>query len=175
MILSLSLCVSLCLCLSPPSELIAGTPSLKINHGSGTLVLQLTNNIGVADRRWHRLDVRSNNKVSDALTCSFSSCMRKMSDLDKWCDLLREPGCTISTCPHSVQQRWPFFTLSPQFKGSALHPRSMFQRDYHGDGRRGLMGDDRGPFVLWNPRSHTQQGQVRSIIRWNRSHRLCRV
>uniref|UniRef100_A0A671TFB6 Neural-cadherin-like n=1 Tax=Sparus aurata TaxID=8175 RepID=A0A671TFB6_SPAAU len=59
-------------------ELIAGTPSLKINHGSGTLVLQLTNNIGVADRRWHRLDVRSNNKVSDALTCSFSSCMRKI-------------------------------------------------------------------------------------------------
>ena len=81
--LSLSLSLSVCLCLSPPSELIAGTPSLKINHGSGTLVLQLTNNIGVADRRWHRLDVRSNNKVSDALTCSFSSCMKKMSDLDK--------------------------------------------------------------------------------------------
>uniref|UniRef100_A0A4W6EW73 Neural-cadherin-like n=1 Tax=Lates calcarifer TaxID=8187 RepID=A0A4W6EW73_LATCA len=44
-------------------ELIGGTPSLKINHGSGTLVLQLTNNGGVADRRWHRLDVRSNSKV----------------------------------------------------------------------------------------------------------------
>uniref|UniRef100_A0AAX7UQI8 Uncharacterized protein n=1 Tax=Astatotilapia calliptera TaxID=8154 RepID=A0AAX7UQI8_ASTCA len=43
-------------------ELIGGTPSLKINHGSGTLVLQLTNNVGVADRRWHRLDVRSNSK-----------------------------------------------------------------------------------------------------------------
>lgn len=46
-----------------PSELIGGTPSLKMNHGSGTLVLQLNNNIGVADRRWHRLDVRSNSKV----------------------------------------------------------------------------------------------------------------
>uniref|UniRef100_A0A3B4A3W0 Neural-cadherin-like n=1 Tax=Periophthalmus magnuspinnatus TaxID=409849 RepID=A0A3B4A3W0_9GOBI len=43
-------------------ELIAGSPTLKINHGSGTLVLQLTKN--VADRRWHRLDVRSNSKVS---------------------------------------------------------------------------------------------------------------
>lgn len=47
------------------TELIGGTPSLKINHGSGTLVLQLTNNIGVADRRWHRLDVRSNTKVRE--------------------------------------------------------------------------------------------------------------
>uniref|UniRef100_A0A667Y7I2 Uncharacterized protein n=1 Tax=Myripristis murdjan TaxID=586833 RepID=A0A667Y7I2_9TELE len=49
-------------------ELIGGTPSLKINHGSGTLVLQLANNVGVADRRWHRLDVRSNGKVSELHT-----------------------------------------------------------------------------------------------------------
>ena len=61
----LTLSLSLTVSLSLPSELIGGTPSLKINHGSGTLVLQLTNNIGVADRRWHRLDVRSNNKVRD--------------------------------------------------------------------------------------------------------------
>lgn len=46
-------------------ELIGGTPSLKMNHGSGTLVLQLANNVGVADRRWHRLDVRSNSKVRE--------------------------------------------------------------------------------------------------------------
>uniref|UniRef100_A0A9J8BIY8 Si:ch211-186j3.6 n=1 Tax=Cyprinus carpio carpio TaxID=630221 RepID=A0A9J8BIY8_CYPCA len=45
-------------------ELIDGTPTLKINHGSGTLVLQLPGNVNVADRRWHRLDVRSNSKVS---------------------------------------------------------------------------------------------------------------
>lgn len=45
------------------SELISGTPTLKINHGSGTVVLQLPGNINVADRRWHRLDIRSNSKV----------------------------------------------------------------------------------------------------------------
>uniref|UniRef100_A0A3Q3XD46 Uncharacterized protein n=1 Tax=Mola mola TaxID=94237 RepID=A0A3Q3XD46_MOLML len=44
-------------------ELIDGTPTLKINHGSGTVVLQLPGNVNVADRRWHRLDVRSNSKV----------------------------------------------------------------------------------------------------------------
>ncbi|KAG5849366.1 hypothetical protein ANANG_G00109570 [Anguilla anguilla] len=43
-------------------ELIGGTPTLKINHGSGTLVLQLPSNVRVADRRWHRLDVRSDSK-----------------------------------------------------------------------------------------------------------------
>uniref|UniRef100_A0A3Q2X3E2 Si:ch211-186j3.6 n=1 Tax=Haplochromis burtoni TaxID=8153 RepID=A0A3Q2X3E2_HAPBU len=42
--------------------LIDGTPTLKINHGSGTVVLQLPGNVNVADRRWHRLDVRSNSK-----------------------------------------------------------------------------------------------------------------
>lgn len=46
------------------SELIDGTPTLKINHGSGTVVLQLPSNVNVADRRWHRLDIRSNSKVS---------------------------------------------------------------------------------------------------------------
>lgn len=50
------------LSLSHP-ELIDGTPTLKINHGSGTVVLQLPGNVNVADRRWHRLDVRSNSKV----------------------------------------------------------------------------------------------------------------
>ncbi len=49
--------------LSPHLELIDGTPTLKINHGSGTVVLQLPGNVNVADRRWHRLDVRSNSKV----------------------------------------------------------------------------------------------------------------
>lgn len=52
------------------SELIDGTPTLKINHGSGTVVLQLPGNINVADRRWHRLDVRSNSKVGCFTLCT---------------------------------------------------------------------------------------------------------
>lgn len=52
------------------TELIGGSPNLKINHGSGTLVLQLLNNAGLADRRWHRLDVRSNSKVRQLYSCS---------------------------------------------------------------------------------------------------------
>lgn len=58
-----------------PSELIGGTPSLKMNYGSGALVLQLNNNIGAADRRWHRLDVRSNSKVRQLLLLTHLSCL----------------------------------------------------------------------------------------------------
>ncbi len=66
---SSSVFIVLCLCFNPPyiypflsslslsvyrcpslSELIDGTPTLKINHGSGTLVLQLPGNVNVADR-----------------------------------------------------------------------------------------------------------------------------
>ncbi|MGH0142861.1 UNVERIFIED_CONTAM: hypothetical protein FKN15_000440 [Acipenser sinensis] len=43
-------------------ELINGTPTLKVNHGSGTLVLKLPSHVNTADRRWHRLDVRGNSK-----------------------------------------------------------------------------------------------------------------
>lgn len=48
-----------------------------MNHGSGTLVLQLNNNVGVADRRWHRLDVRSNSKVRQRLLLTHSSSIQR--------------------------------------------------------------------------------------------------
>lgn len=36
---------------------------LSINHGSGTLTLQLEAVPAVTDRRWHRLDITSDGKV----------------------------------------------------------------------------------------------------------------
>ncbi|KAM8870426.1 neural-cadherin isoform 2-T2 [Spinachia spinachia] len=44
-------------------ELRNGVPALSINHGSGTLTLQLPPRSTVTDRRWHRLDVVSDGKV----------------------------------------------------------------------------------------------------------------
>lgn len=155
------------------SELIGGTPSLKINHGSGTLVLQLTNNIGVADRRWHRLDVKINQKVSTIMrlhvNLSLSLCMKQTYEDSNSSSTVQY----TRTLAHAAVVT--SFPLSPQIKGSALHSRSMFHRDCHGDRRRGLMGNDRGPLVLWNPRGHTQQGQVRSIIKLNKSYQLCTI
>ncbi|KAK2845166.1 hypothetical protein Q5P01_011825 [Channa striata] len=44
-------------------ELISGVPALSINHGSGTLTLQLPLTSTVTDRRWHRLDIISDGKA----------------------------------------------------------------------------------------------------------------
>lgn len=44
-------------------ELRNGIPALNINHGSGTLTLQLPPKSTVTDRRWHRLDIISDGKV----------------------------------------------------------------------------------------------------------------
>ncbi|XP_069392731.1 neural-cadherin isoform X1 [Paralichthys olivaceus] len=44
-------------------ELTNGVPALSINHGSGTLTLQLPPSSTVTDRRWHRLDVISDGKA----------------------------------------------------------------------------------------------------------------
>uniref|UniRef100_A0A3Q4BS21 Uncharacterized protein n=1 Tax=Mola mola TaxID=94237 RepID=A0A3Q4BS21_MOLML len=44
-------------------ELKNGVPSLSVNHGSGTLTLQLPSKSTVTDRRWHRLDIISDGKA----------------------------------------------------------------------------------------------------------------
>lgn len=44
-------------------ELRNGVPALSINHGSGTLTLQLPSKSTITDRRWHRLDIISDGKV----------------------------------------------------------------------------------------------------------------
>ncbi|KAI9523476.1 hypothetical protein NQZ68_027334, partial [Dissostichus eleginoides] len=77
-------------------ELIGGTPSLKINHGSGTLVLQLTNNVGVTDRRWHRLDVRSNSKeVRLTLDRCSSAIIMETEGVDSWAMTEDRSSCEI--------------------------------------------------------------------------------
>ncbi|XP_062318494.1 neural-cadherin-like [Osmerus eperlanus] len=64
-------------------ELIGGNPILKINHGSGTLVMQLQAN--VADRRWHRLDVRSNSKeVRFTLDRCSSAIVMETEGVETW-------------------------------------------------------------------------------------------
>lgn len=53
-------CVSVSFCLL---ELRGGAPVLSINHGSGTLTLQLGAAPDLTDHRWHRLDITSDGKV----------------------------------------------------------------------------------------------------------------
>ncbi|XP_054631563.1 neural-cadherin-like isoform X2 [Dunckerocampus dactyliophorus] len=77
-------------------ELIGGTPSLKINHGSGTLVLHLMNSVGLADRRWHRLDVRSNSKeVRFTLDRCSTAIVMETEGVDSWAMTEDRSSCEI--------------------------------------------------------------------------------
>ncbi|KAM4744534.1 neural-cadherin isoform 2-T2 [Anableps anableps] len=77
-------------------ELIDGTPTLKINHGSGTLVLQLPGNVNVADRRWHRLDVRSNSKeVRFTLDRCSGAPVMEMEGLGSWLTTEDHSSCEV--------------------------------------------------------------------------------
>ncbi|XP_037102848.1 neural-cadherin [Syngnathus acus] len=84
-------------------ELIDGTPSLKINHGSGTVVLQLPGNINVADRRWHRLDVRSNSKeVRFTLDRCSGAAVKEMEGLGSWLTTEDHSSCEVTaTTPNT--------------------------------------------------------------------------
>ncbi|XP_015226620.1 PREDICTED: neural-cadherin-like [Cyprinodon variegatus] len=76
-------------------ELIGGTPSLKINHGSGTLVLQLTN-VGVSDKLWHRLDVRTNSKeVRLTLDRCSSAVVMEAEGVESWAMTEDRSSCEI--------------------------------------------------------------------------------
>uniref|UniRef100_A0A3Q2PU85 Si:ch211-186j3.6 n=1 Tax=Fundulus heteroclitus TaxID=8078 RepID=A0A3Q2PU85_FUNHE len=76
--------------------LIDGTPTLKINHGSGTLVLQLPGDIDVADRRWHRLDVRSNSKeVRFTLDRCAGAAVKEMEGLASWLTTEDHSSCEV--------------------------------------------------------------------------------
>ncbi|KAG6940614.1 Cadherin-N, partial [Chelydra serpentina] len=41
-------------------ELSSGIPVLKINHGAGTETLHFPSHLNLTDKRWHRLEVRTN-------------------------------------------------------------------------------------------------------------------
>ncbi|XP_027137362.1 neural-cadherin [Larimichthys crocea] len=78
-------------------ELIDGTPTLKINHGSGTVVLQLPGNVNVADRRWHRLDVRSNSKeVRFTLDRCSGAAVMEMEGLGSWLTTQDHSSCEVT-------------------------------------------------------------------------------
>uniref|UniRef100_G3PMI9 Si:ch211-186j3.6 n=1 Tax=Gasterosteus aculeatus aculeatus TaxID=481459 RepID=G3PMI9_GASAC len=78
-------------------ELIDGTPTLKINHGSGTVVLQLPGNVNVADRRWHRLDVRSNSKeVRFTLDRCSGAAVMEMEGLGSWVTTEDHSSCEVT-------------------------------------------------------------------------------
>nr|XP_061812727.1 neural-cadherin-like [Nerophis lumbriciformis] len=71
-------------------ELKNGIPVLNVNHGSGTLTLQLPPASNVADRRWHRLDITSDGK---AVQLVLDQCLgAPVSELEGLSGDLHEPN-----------------------------------------------------------------------------------
>ncbi|KAK3527997.1 hypothetical protein QTP86_013108 [Hemibagrus guttatus] len=86
-------------------ELIDGTPTLKINHGSGTLVLQLPGNVNVADRRWHRLDVRSNSKdMRFTLDRCAGATVMEMEGVGSWLTTEDHTSCEVTGVTPSLDR-----------------------------------------------------------------------
>ncbi|XP_029447582.1 LOW QUALITY PROTEIN: neural-cadherin-like [Rhinatrema bivittatum] len=83
-------------------ELKNGTPSLTVNHGSGSLLLQLPPGIDVADRRWHSIQILSSAKkvrmildrCTDASRGEGGDALEEMAKVDRLaCDVSGEtPG-----------------------------------------------------------------------------------
>uniref|UniRef100_A0A671U276 Si:ch211-186j3.6 n=1 Tax=Sparus aurata TaxID=8175 RepID=A0A671U276_SPAAU len=92
-------------------ELIDGTPTLKINHGSGTVVLQLPGNVNVADRRWHRLDVRSSSKeVRFTLDRCSGAAVMEMEGLGSWLTTQDHSSCEVTGVTPNTDR----YTQSPE-------------------------------------------------------------
>ncbi|KAK1161935.1 neural-cadherin-like [Acipenser oxyrinchus oxyrinchus] len=78
-------------------ELVNGTPTLKVNHGSGTLFLKLPSHVNTADRRWHRLDVRGNGKeVRFTLDHCSSGEVTEIEGLGNWLSSEDRSNCEVT-------------------------------------------------------------------------------
>ncbi|XP_077475964.1 neural-cadherin [Stigmatopora argus] len=78
-------------------ELIDGTPTLKMDHGSDEVVLQLPGHVNVADRRWHRLDVRSDGKeVRFTLDRCSGAAVTETEGLGSWLTTEDHSSCEVT-------------------------------------------------------------------------------
>ncbi|XP_042196330.1 neural-cadherin [Callorhinchus milii] len=78
-------------------EINNGVPTLRLNHGSGMLVLELRSSVNVADRRWHRLDIRSNGKdVRFTLDRCASSIVSEKGGVGKWISTEDRSVCEVT-------------------------------------------------------------------------------
>ncbi|NXY89804.1 CADN protein, partial [Alcedo cyanopectus] len=77
-------------------ELSAGIPVLKMNHGSGFVVLQFPGHLNVADKRWHRLEVRTNGQnVWFILDHCSAAVVSEREGVGKWLSSEDRSNCEV--------------------------------------------------------------------------------
>ncbi|XP_065272866.1 neural-cadherin-like [Emys orbicularis] len=78
-------------------ELSSGIPVLKINHGAGTETLHFPSHLNLTDKRWHRLEVRTNGQdVRFTLDRCSAAIVSEIEGLGKWLSTEDRRNCEVT-------------------------------------------------------------------------------
>ncbi|NXJ73147.1 CADN protein, partial [Trogon melanurus] len=77
-------------------ELSGGVPVLKMSHGSGFMVLQFPSHLNVADKKWHKLEVRTNGQdVRFILDHCGAAVVSEIEGVGKWLSTEDRTNCEV--------------------------------------------------------------------------------
>ncbi|CAM4543358.1 unnamed protein product [Lepidochelys kempii] len=78
-------------------ELSSGIPVLKINHGAGTEMLHFPSHLNLTDKRWHRLEVRTNGQdVRFTLDRCSAAIVSEIEGPGKWLSTEDRTNCEVT-------------------------------------------------------------------------------
>ncbi|NXN44249.1 CADN protein, partial [Rhinoptilus africanus] len=78
-------------------ELSGGVPVLKMGHGSGFVMLQFPSHLNVADKKWHRLEIRTNGQdVRFTLDHCSAAVVSEIEGVGKWLSTEDRTNCEVS-------------------------------------------------------------------------------
>ncbi|KFP90660.1 Neural-cadherin, partial [Apaloderma vittatum] len=77
-------------------ELSSGVPVLKMSHGSGFVVLRFPSHLNVADKKWHKLEVRTNGQdVRFILDHCSAAVVSEIEGVGKWLSTEDRTNCEV--------------------------------------------------------------------------------
>ncbi|XP_063190601.1 neural-cadherin-like isoform X3 [Chroicocephalus ridibundus] len=77
-------------------ELSDGVPVLKMSHGSGFVMLQFPSHLNVADKKWHRLEIRTNGQdVRFTLDHCSAAVVSEIEGVGKWLSTEDRTNCEV--------------------------------------------------------------------------------
>ncbi|KFR02399.1 Neural-cadherin, partial [Opisthocomus hoazin] len=91
-------------------ELSGGIPVLKMGHGSGFLTLRFPSHLNVADKKWHRLEVRTNGQdVRFTLDHCSAAVVSEVEGVGRWLSTEDRTNCEVFG---SVPQRARYLNVN---------------------------------------------------------------
>ncbi|XP_039592498.1 neural-cadherin [Polypterus senegalus] len=107
-------------------ELKNGIPALSISHGRGSLKLQLSSKINVADRRWHRIDIISDGKMVELILDQCSGVT--LNELEETRTDILQPGLIICKAAGVTPGKERFLNVNQPLQLGGLKQSVLFQR-----------------------------------------------